>query len=148
MLCWPRAGRLKRRFSMQRHVLRLSLVLAGSAILAACGGGGGGGGSLSDNDVAVVNGHAITKSDYDELLAQAKLSFKQNNRPFPKQGTTDYETVKSQVINLLVQQEERAQKAQSLGITITDKQITNRLVRRGSRLLPAALTGLRAAAVS
>jgi len=112
---------------MQRHVLRLSLVLAGSAILAACGGGGGGGGSLSDNDVAVVNGHAITKSDYDELLAQAKLSFKQNNRPFPKQGTTDYETVKSQVINLLVQQEERAQKAQSLGITITDKQITNRL---------------------
>ena len=112
---------------MQRHILRLSLVLAGAAVLAACGGGGGGSGSLGSGDVAVVNGQHISKKDFDQLMAQAKLSFKQNGRAFPKQGTTDYETVKSQVINLLVQQVERAQKAASENITITDQQITDRL---------------------
>jgi foldase protein PrsA len=113
---------------MQRHILRLSLLLAGAVMLAACGGGGGGGSSsLGSDDVAVVSGQHITKSDFNELLAQAKLSFKQNGRAFPKQGTTEYETVKGQVINLLVQQAEREQKAKTLNITVTDKQVTNRL---------------------
>jgi parvulin-like peptidyl-prolyl isomerase len=111
---------------MQRHLLRLSLLLAGAALLAACGGGGSSG-SLGSNDVALVSGVHITKQQFDDLMAQAKLSFKQNGRAFPKQGTTDYETVKSQVVNLLVQQAERQQKAKSLNINVTDAQITNRL---------------------
>ena len=60
-------------------------------------------------------------------MAQAKLSFKQNGRAFPKAGTTEYASVKTQVVNLLVQQSERAQRADSLGIKITDKQVSNRL---------------------
>jgi parvulin-like peptidyl-prolyl isomerase len=110
---------------MQRHIFRLSLLLAAAAFLAACGGGSSG--SLGSSDIAVVSGQHITKQQFDDLLAQAKLSFKQNGKPFPKQGTTDYETVKSQVVNLLVQEAEREQKAKSLNITVTDAQVTTRL---------------------
>src|SRR5215475_15450666 len=125
MLCWPRAEQLRRRFSMQKNTLRLSMLLASAllfaAFLAACGGGGSS--SVSSDDVAVVGDTDITKQQYAQLLAQAKLSFKQNGRAFPKQGTTEYEAVKAQVMNLLVQAEEREQKAKTLGIVVTDKQV-------------------------
>ena len=115
---------------MQKRTFRLSLLLASAllfaALLAACGGGSSSS-SVSSDDVAVVGGTQITKQQYAQLLAQAKLSFKQNGRAFPKQGTTEYEAVKAQVMNLLVQEQEREQKAKSLGIVVTDKQITNRL---------------------
>lgn len=112
---------------MQKKLFpRLAILLASALLLAACGGGGSSN-SVSSGDVAVVNGQHITKAQYDELLAQAKLQFKQSGRAFPKQGTTEYEAVKTQVVNLLVQETERAQKAKSLGIAITSKQISDRL---------------------
>jgi len=115
---------------MQKHTFRISMLVASAllfaAFLAACGGGGSSD-SVSSNDVAVVGGTDITKQQYAQLLAQAKLSFKQNGRAFPKQGTTEYEAVKAQVMNLLVQAEEREQKAKDLGVVVTDKQVTNRL---------------------
>jgi peptidyl-prolyl cis-trans isomerase C len=110
---------------MQKHILRLSALLAAGALLAACGGSSSG--SLGSSDVAVVGNTHVTQEQFNQLLAQAKLAFAQNGRAFPKQGTTDYEAVKTQVINLLVQQAEQEEKAAAEGITITDQQITNRL---------------------
>lgn len=111
---------------MQKLILRLSFLLVAAALLAACGGSGSSA-SLSSDDVAVVGDQHISQDQYNELLAQAKLSFKQNGRAFPKQGTTDFEAVKTQVIDLLVQESEREQRAASEGIKVTDKQISNRL---------------------
>jgi parvulin-like peptidyl-prolyl isomerase len=111
---------------MQKHILRLSILLASAALLAACGGGGSGS-SLSNGDVAVVGNTHITQAQFAALLLQAKQAFAQNGRAFPKQGTTDYEAVKTQVVNLLVQQAEEEEKAASEGINITDKQISTRL---------------------
>jgi SurA N-terminal domain/PPIC-type PPIASE domain len=111
---------------MQKNILRLSALLVVAAALAACGGGGSSA-SLGSSDVAVVGTTHITQAQFAQLLAQAKLAFVQNGRTFPKQGTTDYEAVKTQVINLLVQQAEEQEKAAAEGITISDQQITNRL---------------------
>ena len=110
---------------MQKHILRLSAVLAGAALLAACGGSSSS--SLQGSDVAVVGNTHITQAQFTQLMAQAKIAFAQNGRAFPKQGTTSYEAVKTQVVNLLVQQAEEQEKAAAEGITISDQQITNRL---------------------
>ncbi len=111
---------------MQKYILRLSILFAGAALLAACGSGGSSS-SLSSGDVAVVGSQHITQAQFAALLLQAKQAFAQNGKAFPKQGTTDYEAVKTQVVNLLVQQAEEEQKAASEGINVTDKQISSRL---------------------
>ena len=96
-----------------------------AALLAGCGGGGSA--SLKKDDVAVAGKVHVTKAEYDALLAQAQRSFKQQGRPFPKQGTTEYETVKSQAVTLLIQQAEREAKADSMGIKITNADVDKRL---------------------
>lgn len=98
-----------------------------AVLLAGCGGGGSA--SLGKNDVAVVGKVHVTKAQFDALLGQARRSFMQQGRPFPKQGTTDYETVKSQAITLLVQQAERESKAASMGIKISDSDVSKRLAQ-------------------
>jgi len=99
-----------------------------AALLAGCGGGGSSA-SLGSDDVATVGDTHVTKAQFDALITQAKNSFQQNKRAFPKQGTSDYETIKGQAMTLLVQQAERAEKAKSLGINVTDKDVENRLAQ-------------------
>jgi parvulin-like peptidyl-prolyl isomerase len=98
-----------------------------AALLAGCGGGGSA--SLAKDDVAVVGKVHVTKPQYDALITQAKSSFKQQGRAFPKQGTTDYETVKGQAVTLLVQQAERESKADSMGIKISTSDVDKRLAQ-------------------
>jgi parvulin-like peptidyl-prolyl isomerase len=98
-----------------------------AALLAGCGGGGSA--SLKGDDVAVVAKVHVTKNQYDTLLDQAKRSFAQQNRAFPKQGTSEYETVKGQAVTLLVQQAERESKADSMGIKISTADVDKRLAQ-------------------
>jgi foldase protein PrsA len=105
--------------------IALVAVLA-AGLLAGCGGGGSSA-SLSSSDVAVVGDTHITKSKFDSLMSQAKRSYTQQGKTFPKQGTTDYETLKNQAVAVLVQQAERNQKAKDEGIKISDQQVDNRL---------------------
>jgi hypothetical protein len=100
-------------------------ILLATGILAGCGGGGAA--ALKSNDVAVVGKVHVTKGDYAALLLQAQQSFKSQGRAFPKQGTTDYETIKGQAVLLLIQQGEREDKADSMGIHVTDKDVQTRL---------------------
>src|SRR5438445_6729710 len=124
MLCWPRARRLSRRFLMRSLAKFILPLLLLGALAAGCGGGGASG--LGSQDVAVVGKTHISKSDYDTLLAQAKRSL---GKTFPKQGTAEYESIKSKAVTLLVQQAERAERASSEGITVTDKQVSQRLLQ-------------------
>lgn len=105
----------------------LAPILVVAALVAGCGGGGGGSASLKSGDVAVVGNVHVTKAQFDALIEQAKRSYARQGRPFPKQGTTDYETVKGQAMTLLVQQAEREAKAESMGIKISDKDVQKRL---------------------
>jgi parvulin-like peptidyl-prolyl isomerase len=97
-----------------------------AALLAGCGGSSA---SLKSDDVAVVGKVHVTKTAYDALLGQAQRSFKQQGRAFPKQGTSEYQTVKGQAVTLLVQQAETASKAGSLGIKITNSDVDKRLAQ-------------------
>jgi peptidyl-prolyl cis-trans isomerase C len=101
------------------------LLLLAVALLAGCGSSGAA--KLKSTDVAAVGNVHVSKTAFDALIAQAKRSFAQQKRAFPKQGTADYETVKGQAMTLLVQQAEREEKAASMGITVSDSDVAKRL---------------------
>ena len=95
MLCWPRARRPKPVGNLEMQRLSSSLPLVLVAVLAACGGGGEQRQRSRASDVAVVGHTHIAKAQFDALLEQAKQSYKSQGQTFPKEGTSDYETVKS-----------------------------------------------------
>jgi foldase protein PrsA len=109
-----------------RYLTITFLLAAVAAVLAGCGGGGG---QVPSGAVAQVDNQTITQSQFDQLLAQAKRSYKIQKRTFPKAGTSDYEALKTQAVAYLVQRAELAQEGQKLGVTISDKEINDRLAQ-------------------
>jgi len=109
-----------------RYLTITFLLAAVAAVLAGCGGGGG---QVPSGAVAQVDNQTITQSQFDQLLEQAKRSYKIQKRPFPKAGTTDYEALKTQAVAYLVQRAEFAQEADNLGVSVSDKEINDRLTQ-------------------
>jgi foldase protein PrsA len=105
----------------------LPLILLGVLAASGCGGGGGGSSDVQPTDVAVVGGTHIPKAQFDELMAEAKANYKLQGRTFPNAGTTEYRSIKSQAITILIQQAETEAEAGKLGITVTDKDVNNQL---------------------
>jgi foldase protein PrsA len=123
---------------------RFSLVLVSLAMLAIVGAGCGGGGDkktaapsgapprscsakLGAGVVAAVCNATITRRQFDQVLQQAKRQFTLQKRTFPAAGSPDYQTLVGQVMEFLVQRSELAQKAEQLGVEVTDKQVADRL---------------------
>lgn len=94
------------------------------ALLAGCGGGSK---DVPKDAVAVVDGQSIPRSEYDALITQAKKSYTTQKREFPKAGSAEFQTLRNQAVQFLVQREEFEQQAKDLGIEVTDKQLEDRL---------------------
>jgi foldase protein PrsA len=103
------------------------LIPATLAALLLAGCGSSGSKSVPSDAVAVVGDDTISKSDFDTLLNQAKGSYKQQHRPFPKPGSQDYTQLRGQIMQFLIQRSEFDQKGKDLGITVSDKQVDQRL---------------------
>src|SRR5829696_6361373 len=97
-----------------------ALTLALGLVLAGCGGGDD---KVPADAVAVVDGKEVARSDYDALLAQAKKSYKNQKREFPKAGSQEFQTLKNQAVQFLVQRVQFEQEADSLDVNVTDKQV-------------------------
>jgi len=110
---------------MKLRFLPLPLLLVLVVLVAGCGGGGSQ--SVPTDAVAIVNGTPITKAEFTALLASAKASYKARSTPFPKPGTSAYKSLEDQAMTYLVQQTELQQKAKSLGIVVSDKDVQTRL---------------------
>jgi foldase protein PrsA len=106
---------------------RLVLPLASVALLAAGCGGGSNTASLGGGDVAVVGGQHVTKDQFQELMGRAKKSYSAQKRTFPKAGTREYENLKGQGVDFLVQRAEFEDEAAEMGIDISDKKIDQRI---------------------
>ena len=113
------------RLPLSLCALTLTVVLA-TFVLAGCSLGGGDD-KVPADAVAVVDGEEVAKSDYDALLAQAKKSYKNQKRDFPKAGSQEFQTLKNQAVQFLVQREQFEQEAAALDVEITDKQVDARL---------------------
>jgi len=103
------------------------LIILAAGLLAGCGGGGGSSAKLSPDDVAVVGSTHITLDQLNTQMGRAKLAYKQQGQAFPKQGTTNYQALRDNVLTGLVETAELDQKADSMGITVTDKEIDDRI---------------------
>jgi foldase protein PrsA len=106
-----------------RFVLPLLCV---GVLVAGCGGGGGTA-SLGGGDVAAVGGQQVTKDQFQALMGRAKKSYSAQKRAFPKPGTREYENLKGQAVDFLVQRAEFEDEAESMGIHVSDKQIDDRI---------------------
>lgn len=106
-----------------RFFLLIPVAAAGLA-LAACGGGGSGPGN---GDIAKVGDQSITRAQFDKLIERAKKSYKTNGQKFPATTSPDYTRIKDQAVSFLVQRAEFAQEADKMGITVSQKQIDDRL---------------------
>jgi foldase protein PrsA len=105
------------------------LLLLGVPLLlfaAACGGGGSGG-SVPKEDVAVVGDDHISRDTLDRRMAQAKCSYDLQKKTFPKAGSPEFQAIQQQILQNLVQRAEFAQKAPSLGVSVTDAQVETQL---------------------
>jgi foldase protein PrsA len=97
-------------------------VACAALLLAGCGDGGGGGtADLGSDDVAVVGGQQVTKEQFKALMARAEKS------KFPKPGTREYESLKGQAVDFLVQRGEFEDQAADMGIHVTDKKVDDRI---------------------
>ena len=126
-----------------RSRLAAALVLGASVVvLAACGGGGGGATTEADpapqttpNDptlvpegaIALVAEVPIDQAEFDRFLRQAEVAFEAQGRTFPATGTPEYEQLKAEAVDLLVQRVEFALEAEALGVTVTDEEVAARL---------------------
>ncbi len=110
-----------------KRSLPILVLLALVAVLAAGCGGSSSPKSVPADGVAVVGDQTITKDQFNALLAQAKKSFKSQKRPFPKSGSQEFKTLQDQAIQYLVQRAEFEQKAKDLSVSVSDKQIDDRL---------------------
>jgi parvulin-like peptidyl-prolyl isomerase len=110
----------------RRSLLALFALLAVLAALTAAGCGGSDEGVSSDS-VAVVDGEQISRASFEGLITQAKKSFAQQKRAFPKAGTAERKQLNDQAVQYLVQREEFAQEAESQNLEVTDAAVNKRL---------------------
>ena len=109
---------------MKRAALSSTLLTA--LVLAGCGGSDE---SVPADAVAVVDGEEIARSDYEALIAQARKSYRNQERGFPAAGSQELQTLRNQIVQYLVQREQFEQRADELGIEVTDEQVEARLER-------------------
>ncbi len=107
--------------------MRRALAVALLSLLALAGCGGDGAESVPKDAVAVVDGDEVPKSDFDAVIAQARTSYENQQREFPKAGSKEYQTLKNQVMDVLVQRRQVEQAAEEMGIEVTDQQVEDRL---------------------
>ena len=98
--------------------LRPALVLAG------CGEN-----KVPAGAIAAVGDGVVTQEQFDADLAQAKAQYaSQEGAPaFPEEGTAQYNQLKASIVNYLVQNEIIKQQAAEMDVTVTDKELDERI---------------------
>lgn len=105
----------------------LFALLAVVAVAAGCGGSSTK--AVPSDDVAVVGSDNITKTQFTLLMTGTKSAYVARKTAFPKPGTTQFKALQDQTMKYLVQQSELSQKAKTLGIVVTDKDVAARIAQ-------------------
>jgi foldase protein PrsA len=95
--------------------------------LVAVGCGSDGEAEVPAGAIAVVGDREVPKSEFDALLGQAEANFQAQKQEFPQAGTPEYENLKNSIVRNLVERAQWEQKAEEMGIQVTDAEVTERL---------------------
>jgi parvulin-like peptidyl-prolyl isomerase len=85
--------------------------------------------AVPSDAVAVVGDEKISKAEFDQLMDQARESYKGQKREFPKAGTEEYQALRGQAMQFLVQRAQFEQKAEDFNIEVSDKDVDARLAQ-------------------
>jgi parvulin-like peptidyl-prolyl isomerase len=114
--------------------LVVPVLVAAIGIAAGCGGGGDDQAATTQSSqtvpadaVAVVAGTPVTKAEFDRFFAQREKASEAQGQEFPAAGTPEYVQLQNQAVDFLVQRIELAKEAESLGIAVTDKEVSARV---------------------
>ena len=108
-------------------ISRLALLLC--ALVAVALAGCGGDKDVPADAVAVVDGTDIARTDYEALISQAKKSYKNQKRDFPAAGSQEFQTLRNQAVQFLVQREQFEQEASTMDVDVSDKDVDARLTQ-------------------
>ena len=102
----------------------LLVLIASAAFMAGCGGN-----KVPAGGIAAVGSGVVTQAQFDQIWKQAEAQYKsQAGAPaFPKEGTAQYDQLKASIVNYLVQNELVKQKAAELNLTVSDKELQDRV---------------------
>jgi parvulin-like peptidyl-prolyl isomerase len=79
--------------------------------------------------IAIVRDQPVPRADYDRTLAQTRRSYARSNRPFPEEGTPEFERLKHAVVDFLVQRATFEVKARELGLALPDAAVDERIAQ-------------------
>jgi parvulin-like peptidyl-prolyl isomerase len=111
-----------------KPIRTLALLLAAFALLlfvSACGGSD----DVPSGSVATVKGQEVTKQQLDDLLARVKKTYASNKQKYPQAGDPQYQALQTQAVAFLVQRVEYDQEADRLGLTVSQKEIADRIAK-------------------
>jgi parvulin-like peptidyl-prolyl isomerase len=108
-----------------KHFRILLPLLSLAVLFAGCGGSSAP--KVQPGDIAEVGGEHVTLSQYQSALAEAQASAKAQGQAVPTAGSTAYATMKTGVVNQLVQQAELEAQAQKLGVSVSASEIAKQL---------------------
>ena len=79
--------------------------------------------------VAAIGDGVVTQEQFDQIWQQAQAQYKaqQGAPPFPEEGTAQYNQLKASIVNYLVQNEIIKAQAADMDVTVTDKQLEERM---------------------
>jgi parvulin-like peptidyl-prolyl isomerase len=83
--------------------------------------------AVPHNSVAVVGSDPITRSELDELLKTARRSYEAQGQPVPRPSSPEYKEIVRQALAFLVQRSQLDQKAEQLGIRVSERQVSERI---------------------
>jgi parvulin-like peptidyl-prolyl isomerase len=79
--------------------------------------------------IAAVGDGVVTQEQFDQIWTQAEAQYKSQEGapPFPEEGSAQYNQLKASIVNYLIQNEIIKAKAAELKVTVTDKQLAERM---------------------
>jgi foldase protein PrsA len=95
-------------------------------LLSACGGDDQ---KVPAGAIAAVGDGVVTQQQFDQIWKQAEAQYKSQEGapPFPSPDSTQYNQLKASIVNYLVQNQIIKAKAAEMKVTVTDKQLADRM---------------------